>query len=134
MFCASCCLLSMSSVSCCLLSMSKGSFSPHKGYGELKLSYEDLCQDHVFSNSLGLFWACSPLFFLLIGYFLYLDFKCYPLSWFPSLLETPYPILPPPASVRVFLHPSTHSHLPALDSPTLGHLSGLCEAKDHSSN
>ena len=28
----------------------------------------------------------------------------------------PYPI--PPASMRVFLHPS-HSHLPALDSPTL---------------
>ena len=36
------------------------------------------------------------------------------------LLETPYPIPPPPASMRVFFHPSTHSHLSTLDSPTLG--------------
>jgi hypothetical protein len=45
--------------------------------------------------------------FFLIGYFLYLHFKCYPLSQFPSLPETPYPILPTPASMRVFLHPPT---------------------------
>ena len=34
--------------------------------------------------------------------------------------EAPYPILPLPASMRVFLHSLTHSHLPALDSSTLG--------------
>ena len=52
----------------------------------------------------------------------------------PSLPETPYHILPPPASMKVFLHPSTHSHLPALDSPTLGHLSSLHRTKDLSSH
>jgi hypothetical protein len=51
-------------------------------------------------------------FLFLITYFLYLHFKCYPLSQYPLLLETPYPILPSPASMRVFLHPPTHSHLP----------------------
>ena len=54
------------------------------------------------------------------------------LSPFPvsPLLETPYPILPPPASMRVFLHPPTHSHLPALDSSTLGDLLSLHRTKD----
>ena len=47
----------------------------------------------------------------------------------PSL-ETPYPTLPPPASMRVFLYPPTHSHLPTLDSPTLGHLWSLHRTKD----
>jgi hypothetical protein len=37
-----------------------------------------------------------------------------------SLLETPYPILIPPASMRVLLHPPTHSRLPILAFP-LGH-------------
>jgi hypothetical protein len=69
--------------------------------------------------------------------FLNLHFKCYPLSWFPSLLEIPYHILPllllwgcsPPTQ------PPTHSHLPALDySPTLGHLSNLHRTKDLSSH
>ena len=50
------------------------------------------------------------------------------------LRETPYPILPPPASMRVFLHPPTHSHLPTLNSPTLGHLSSLHRTKDLSSH
>ena len=72
--------------------------------------------------------------FFFIGYFLYLHFKCYPLTWFPSLLETPYHILPPPASVRVFLHPSAHSHLSILNSLTLGHLSSLHRTKDLSSH
>ena len=45
-----------------------------------------------------------------------------------SLPQTTYP--PPPASMRVFLHPPTHSHLPALYSPTLGHLSSLHSTKD----
>ena len=37
----------------------------------------------------------------------------------PPLRETPYPILPPPASMMVFLHSPNHSHLPTLNSPTL---------------
>ena len=79
-----------------------------------------------------LFWIIQTIqvntvtyFFLLllllfkIGYFLYLHFKCYPLSWFPSLLETPYHIFLPPASMRCSsTHLHTHSHLPTLDSPT----------------
>ena len=48
--------------------------------------------------------------------------------------ETPYPILPPPASMRVFLHPPIHSHLPALSSPMLGHLSSIHKTKDLSSH
>jgi hypothetical protein len=47
------------------------------------------------------------------------------LSRFPSILETAYHILPPPVSMRVFLHPPIHSHLPALNSPTLGNLLSL---------
>lgn len=39
-------------------------------------------------------------------------FKCYPFARLPFLLETPYPIPPPPASMRVFLYPPIHSHLP----------------------
>jgi hypothetical protein len=31
---------------------------------------------------------------------------------------SPHHILPPPASMRVFFHPPTHSHLPDLHSPT----------------
>lgn len=40
----------------------------------------------------------------------------------------------PPASMRVFLHLPTHSHLPALDSPILGHLSSLPRTKNLSSH
>jgi hypothetical protein len=53
----------------------------------------------------------------------------------PSPLpETLYSIPHPPASMRVFLHPPTHSHLPALGSPTLGHLRSLHRTKDLSSH
>jgi hypothetical protein len=49
---------------------------------------------------------CTHCLFFLIEYFLYLHFKCYPLSW--SLTpEIPYPIPSPPASLRVF-PPPTH--------------------------
>jgi hypothetical protein len=37
-----------------------------------------------------------------------------------SLLETPYPILPTPASMRVLPHTATHSHLPNLTFPYSG--------------
>jgi hypothetical protein len=70
------------------------------------------------------YWKDPDVAVSCIGYFLYLHFKCYPLSRFPSLPETSYHILPSPA-MRVFyegLPPPTHSHLPTHDSPTLGHL------------
>ena len=47
----------------------------------------------------------------LIRYFLYLHFKCYPLSQFPSW-KHPIASLLPPANMRVLLHPPTCSHLP----------------------
>jgi hypothetical protein len=59
-----------------------------------------------------------------IGYFLYLHFKCYPLSQFAHL-ETPYPILHPPASMRVFPHPPTYSCLPTLEFSYTGASSSL---------
>ena len=54
------------------------------------------------------------------------------LSPFPvsTLPETPNPFLPPPASMRVFHNPPTHSYLPTLDSLTLGHLSSFHRTKD----
>ena len=36
------------------------------------------------------------------------------LSLFLILPETPYPIFPPPVSMRVCPHPPTYSHLPTL--------------------
>jgi hypothetical protein len=39
-------------------------------------------------------------------------FQCYPLSRFPPLPEIPYVILPPPASMMVFLHPPKLTSLP----------------------
>ena len=35
--------------------------------------------------------------------------------------ETPYPILPPPASMRVLSHPHNHPTSPPWHCPTLGH-------------
>ena len=52
----------------------------------------------------------------------------------PPKKNPPYPITPAPDSMMVFLHPSTHSHLPTLDSPTLRHLSSLHRTKDLSSH
>jgi hypothetical protein len=51
-------------------------------------------------------WAIMPC-----GYFLYLHFECYHLSWFPAP-ETPYPIPSSPASMRVFPHPPPPPLLP----------------------
>jgi hypothetical protein len=48
-----------------------------------------------------------------MGYFLYLHFKHYTLFRFRSL-PIPYHILPPLASIRVFLHPPTPSSLPSI--------------------
>ena len=79
----------------------------------------------VFSATDEMFLSVVFLSVFFLFNFLYLHFKCYPLSWFPPVPETPYPIVPHPASMRVFLHLPTHSYLPVLDSPTLGHLSSL---------
>jgi hypothetical protein len=47
------------------------------------------------------------------GLALYLHFKCYLLSRFPSFLETSYHILPPPAFMKVILHPPTPTSSPS---------------------
>jgi hypothetical protein len=58
--------------------------------------------------------------FLLLYLFIYLLFKCFPLSWLP-LHKTPIPSPLLPDSIRVFPSPPTHSYLTALGSPTLRH-------------
>jgi hypothetical protein len=68
---------------------------------------------------LFLSWFSYFLFFPFIGYFLYLHFKCYPLSRSP-LLKPPIPCSLPPATMRVLPHPYTHSQLPGLPLPYTG--------------
>jgi hypothetical protein len=72
------------------------------------------------------FFFFFPLFFFFFGYFLYLHFKCYPLSrspfWKPPI---PWP-LPLPLWGCTPTHPPTHSHLPTpafppCHSPNLRH-------------
>lgn len=84
-------------------------------------------------------YSNSPSFLVrtyifLIGYFHYLHFKSFPLPWSP-LLETPYPIPPPPiwgcsptyppSPTLLFQHPpyTGPSNLPG----TKGLLSGCCQ-------
>jgi hypothetical protein len=67
--------------------------------------------------------------FISLGFFLMFFFICIfslftfqmfsPFQVSPS--ETPNPIHPPPAFVMALPHPLTHTHLPALASPTMGH-------------
>ena len=52
-------------------------------------------------------------FIFFFGYFIYLHFQCYPLSWF-SLHNPPIPFPLHSASMRMLLHPSTHSCLTSL--------------------
>ena len=68
-------------------------------------------------------------------YWIYSLFTFQILSPFPvsPLPGNPHPIFPPPASMRMLFHP-LHSHLPALNSPTLRHLSSLHRTKDLSSH
>jgi hypothetical protein len=63
----------------------------------------------------------------LLGYFIYLHFKCYPLSQFPPPPENPYPISPPPASMRVL------PHLPTPTEETLNN-SSIAKAWDKDLN
>jgi hypothetical protein len=77
-------------------------------------------------------WTCWQLaciklhiFWIFITYFIYFS-NIIPFLRFPS--KTPYPILPSPTSMRLFLHPPTHSLPPSLPpaslfwhSTTLGH-------------
>jgi hypothetical protein len=53
---------------------------------------------------------------IFLEYFIYLNFKCYPLSWSPYL-ETPYSTPLSPTSIRVCLSTPPYSHLPALTFP-----------------
>ena len=71
------------------------------------------------------------IFYWIFSLFIFQILSPFPV---PSLPEIPYLISPPPASMKVFLHPPTHSYLPALNSPTLGHLSSLHRNKDLSSH
>jgi hypothetical protein len=47
------------------------------------------------------------------GYFIYLHFKCYPLSWFP-LLKCPIPSHPPSPCFYEGAPPTTNSNFPVL--------------------
>jgi hypothetical protein len=66
----------------------------------------------------GFFHCCLPsLFsFLLDILFTYISNVIH----FPDPPKAPYPIPPPPASMRVYLHPPTHSQTPALSFPYTG--------------
>jgi hypothetical protein len=89
-------------------------------------------------QSLSLSLSLSPvlyfknLFIYFSFYWIFSLFTFQMLSLFlvSSLPETSYSIPSPPAFMRVLLHPPTHSHLPALDSPTLGHPLRLHRTKD----
>jgi len=70
----------------------------------------------LFCYSKQAFFTIS--FFFLIGYFMYLHFKCYPLSWLPPL-PSPLPL----ASVRMLSLPPTYSHLTTLAFPYTGETS-----------
>jgi hypothetical protein len=74
--------------------------------------------------------SCLSLICLIHFYWIFSVFTLQMLSPFLPALETPYPITPPPASMRVVLHPQTHSHFPNLNSNTLGNLSSLHTKKD----
>ena len=76
---------------------------------------------------------CHRMLYFLKIFYWFLHFKYYALSVSPPP-EIPYPILSPPASMRMFLHSPTHSHLPVFNSTILGHLSSLHRTKDLSSH
>ena len=61
--------------------------------------------------------------------YFYIHFKCYLLSQFPPFQKPHYPILPPPGSMRVFIHPLCF-HLTTLNFSTLGHQLSLPKMKD----
>jgi hypothetical protein len=85
-------------------------------------------------------WVCNfgtgllshiQTLFLFYWIFSLFTFQIYLLSQFLSLSETPYHILPPSASMRVFVLPPTYPLPPyTLDSPILGHFSSLHSTKD----
>jgi hypothetical protein len=70
----------------------------------LRLIFISLMTKDVEHFSFSFYWIFSLFTFQMLNPFLV-----------SPLLELPYPILLPPASMRVFLHPPTHSHLPALN-------------------
>jgi hypothetical protein len=83
------------------------------------------------------FWV--PIYFLLNIFFIYISnvilFPGSPTHTFQvSFQEIPYHIPLPLLLWGCFLHLPTHSCLPALNSPTLGHLLSLHRTKDLSSH
>jgi hypothetical protein len=68
------------------------------------------CEPTLLISICFLFFVCLVSF--LIGYFLYLHFKCFSLSRSP-FLGTPYTI-PLPLPLRVLLTPHSHSHPPTM--------------------
>jgi hypothetical protein len=87
---------------------------------------------------LGFFYIKFPNF-IFIGYFIYLHFKYYSLSQFPS--ANPSSLLLPPASMKMLPHPPTHSCLTTLASfysgaSSLDRVKGLpshwCQIKESS--
>jgi hypothetical protein len=66
------------------------------------------------------FFFVFEIFFPLIGYFLYLHFKCYPLTRSPFWSPRPHPIPFPLLLQGCFPCPLTHAHLPTLAFPYTG--------------
>jgi hypothetical protein len=86
---------------------------------------------------------CVPLIFSVLGFFYWIfslfAFQMLSLSRFPPSRKPPIPsslslLLWGYSSTHPPTHPPTHSYLPALNSPTLGHLSSLHRTKDLSSH
>jgi hypothetical protein len=85
-----------------------------------------------YKSELLVYTICHSYFF--IGYFIYLYFKCYHLSWFP--LQNP--LIPSPTAcfhegVPPSTNPRIHSHLPTLEFPYTG-ASSLYRTKSLSSH
>jgi hypothetical protein len=81
---------------------------------------------HHYQHEFSLvFWSKPLFYYIIIRYFLYLHFKCYPLSWFP--LQKPLSSSPPPA------HQPTYSCFPLMACPYTG-VSSLLKTKGLSSH
>jgi hypothetical protein len=66
-------------------------------------------EDNDTCDSTSQYIICNLSYdFLLIGYFIYLHFKCFPLSWYPHPMHLPF------ASKMVLSHALTHSCLTPL--------------------
>ena len=71
----------------------------------------------LFLRLLPYFQPALPFVLFVFILFIYIS-NVTPFPEFPS--RNPYPILPPPVSMRVLKHPYTHSHFPSLAFPYTG--------------